>query len=91
MDGRTERRRSFIINAVYFILIFGIGFLLFKYAVPYVLPFIIGFAIAFMLKPIVRFLSTKLRLNHRFCGEMCIRDRVCAVVPPLFDPGHSRL
>lgn len=72
MDGRTERRRSFIINAVYFILIFGIGFLLFKYAVPYILPFIIGFAIAFMLKPIVRFLSTKLRLNQRFCGAVVI-------------------
>lgn len=72
MDERTGRRRAFLINAAYYILILGIGFLVLKYAVPYVLPFIIGFAIAFMLKPIVRFLSSKLHLNPRFCGAVVI-------------------
>lgn len=48
-----EKRKSFIINVVYFGIIVFIGFVALKFSFKYLTPFIFGFLIAFILKPVV--------------------------------------
>lgn len=48
-----EKRRSFIINVIYFGIIALIGVYAIKFSFGYLMPFIFGFLIAFILKPVV--------------------------------------
>ena len=48
-----EKRRSFIINVIYFGIITLIGVYALKFSFKYLVPFIFGFFIAFILKPVV--------------------------------------
>ncbi|WP_159649850.1 sporulation integral membrane protein YtvI [Erysipelothrix aquatica] len=48
-----EEKKRFIINFVFYTLIAGLAFLVFKFSVKYLTPFIIGFVIASLLKPII--------------------------------------
>lgn len=60
-----EKKKRFIISAVYYCLIGAIIFLLLKYAVFLVMPFIIGFAAAALLNPLVRSLCSKFGMKRR--------------------------
>ena len=57
-----EKKRSFIINILYYGLMVLIVFVLLKYALPLLAPFVIGFVIAYLLKRPIRFVSVKLKL-----------------------------
>lgn len=59
--SRTEKMRRFIIKVIYFALILGIIFIVFKYAINIILPFIIAFIVAMISKPIINFFEKKLR------------------------------
>ncbi|CAM4160984.1 sporulation integral membrane protein YtvI [Erysipelothrix inopinata] len=48
-----EKRKSFIINVIYFILVLGIAGIGTYFAFSYLMPFIIGFLIAFILRPVI--------------------------------------
>lgn len=58
--GTTEKRRKFIINVAYFIMIIGLFYLFFKYALGIFLPFFIAVFVAILLQKPVDFLSKKL-------------------------------
>ncbi len=58
---RTEKMRRFIIKVIYFSLILGIIFIVFKYAINIILPFVIAFIVAMIAKPIISFFVNKLR------------------------------
>lgn len=65
----VEKRKKFIINFVYWLIIGGIVFLLLKYGLTYIMPFIIGFGIAWILRKPIRFLA----------GRCHVRQSVAAI------------
>ncbi len=69
---RTERRREFIINTIYFAIIALILFACFKYVAKWVMPFIIGFVIALMVQPAALGLSKLTRLNRKLSGILVL-------------------
>lgn len=60
----VEKRKKFIINFAYWLIIGGIVFLLLKYGLTYIMPFIIGFGIAWILRRPIRFLSGKCHVRQ---------------------------
>lgn len=65
MDPRkTETRRAFIINCVYFVLLAGIVFLLLRNFLPMFAPFLIGFVLASLLTPLIRIISRKWKIRQ---------------------------
>lgn len=68
-----EKRKSFIINIVYFGIMLCIGLALVRFSLSYLMPFIFGFTIAFILKPVVN------RLTSRFGEKKLVRILVVAL------------
>ena len=66
MQERVEKRRAFIINTAYLLILLGIVFLMFKYLLPWLLPFVIGYVITLLLKPIVFRIVKRTKLNYKF-------------------------
>lgn len=69
---RTERRREFIINTIYFAIIALILFACFKYVAKWVMPFIIGFVIALMIQPAALGLSKLTKMNRKFSSVIVL-------------------
>ena len=59
----VEKKRSFIINVVYILVIAGIVYFALKYAIKWVMPFLIAFLVAALLHPLIRFCTRKLKLK----------------------------
>lgn len=58
--NKIEKRKKFIIDFMYWILILGLGFTLLRFTTQYLMPFVVGFLISFILKPIVTKITDKL-------------------------------
>ena len=58
----TEKRKQFIINVSYFLIIIGIAYIVIKYLLGLVTPFLVGFVVAVMLQKVINTLAVKLRL-----------------------------
>lgn len=63
MEKILEKRRSFIINFLYFAIIVGLYFFTVRYAMAYIFPFVIAVALAVFLQKPVRKISEKLHLK----------------------------
>ena len=50
----TDKRRKFIINVVYWAIIAGITYLIFRYLLNLLLPFVIALLVAWLLRPLSR-------------------------------------
>ena len=61
---KIEKRRSFIINTVFVVIIVGLLYLAIKYALGIVWPFVVAFFLAMLLQRPVNFLSTKTPLKR---------------------------
>ena len=61
---KIEKRRSFIINTVFVVVIVGLFYLAIKYALGIVWPFVVAFFLAMLLQRPVNFLSTKTPLKR---------------------------
>lgn len=61
----TEKRRTFIINFTYFLILAVLTVCLVKYAMPMLAPFVLGFVIAYILRPLTRYIHKKLRLPYK--------------------------
>lgn len=59
----VEKRRQFIINVVYFVLVSVLAVVIVRFALGYLMPFIVGFVVAFLLKPLVTRLTSKFGEN----------------------------
>lgn len=68
----VERRREFIINVIYFLIIAAIIYITIKYALGWFLPFVIGFGIAFMLKPLINVITKKLKINRKIVAGITV-------------------
>ncbi|MEA5047736.1 MAG: sporulation integral membrane protein YtvI [Eubacteriales bacterium] len=69
---KLEKRRSFIINFLYFAIILGIIILLTRYALGAIAPFLIAFAVSFLLKPAVHYFCEKLRIPRGISGLVLV-------------------
>lgn len=70
--SNTEKRRKFIINFVYFVIILCLAYLFLEYVVTWVMPFIIGFLIALALRPLIGFVVKVTKLNKRFAAFVIV-------------------
>jgi predicted PurR-regulated permease PerM len=64
--GTTEKRRKFLINAVYFSLFIILYYFFIKYALWIVAPFILAFLIAMLLQKPIRRINEKTHINKKF-------------------------
>jgi len=62
------RKRLFLINFAYFLVIAVLVYVLVKFAIPMLSPFVLAFVIAFLLQRPVRFFNRKFNINRRLCG-----------------------
>ncbi|MBR5230438.1 MAG: sporulation integral membrane protein YtvI [Firmicutes bacterium] len=63
-----EKKRSFIINFVYALIIGAISYVIIKYGLSLLLPFVVAAVIAWMLQRPVRFFHSKLGINKKLCS-----------------------
>lgn len=62
---RVEEKREFIINVIYYLFIFVLGYFITKYFLGVLFPFVLGFLIAFVLKPLTKWIKKKLNTNSK--------------------------
>ena len=71
-DDRTERRKAFIINLMFFAAIVIIIYICFKYLLTWLAPFIIGFIIAAVFNPAIRVLEKRLRIGRKAIASIVV-------------------
>ena len=70
--GETEKRRSAIINVLYFAMIIAISLLVIRYALGVCLPFVIAFVFAALLQKPKNFLVRKTFLKNGAASGICV-------------------
>lgn len=68
----TVKRKRFLINFAFFALIFALSIFLIRFALPELFPFFIAFLVTMLLRPIVRFMHNKLRINTRIASVVLV-------------------
>ena len=68
----TVKRKRFLINFAFFALLFALSIFLVRYALPALFPFFVAFIVTMLLRPIVRFLHNKLKLNTRIASVILV-------------------
>lgn len=63
---KLEKQKAFLIHFAFYTLLISIIYASVKYLLPILLPFVIGIVIAFLLRPIIDFISKKLRIHRNF-------------------------
>ncbi|MBO7376056.1 MAG: sporulation integral membrane protein YtvI [Clostridia bacterium] len=69
---KTESRKRFIINFVFFLIIFGLSVLLVRYALPALTAFFIAAVVVFLLRPLAKVLHSKLKLNYKISSMVLV-------------------
>ena len=69
---RTEKKRDFIINVIYILIVAAILYITFKYAVGWFLPFVVGFGIAFILKPVINLITKKTKIKRKIVAGLTV-------------------
>lgn len=59
----TEKQRRFIINVLFYGILLAATIFVCRYGLKVMLPFVIAFLVALLLKPLIRFLNGKCRVN----------------------------
>lgn len=84
MPDKIEKRREFIINIVYIIVILGLAFLFLKYALWIVAPFLFAFLGAILLQKPLRVIDKKTKKKyHTFWSILLVILSICIVIVPL--------
>jgi sporulation integral membrane protein YtvI len=72
MESPYDKKRQFIINAVYVLLLAGIAYLIFEYALSLLSPFILAFLIAYLLKGPAKAISEGTRLPKKLVSFVLV-------------------
>lgn len=72
MDGKLEKRKAFIINFLYFIILVGVLYFVLKKLFPIFLPFVIGLLIAILLNPPLRFLTARTGISRKVWSPVAV-------------------
>lgn len=68
----TVKRKRFLINFAFFALIFALSIFLIRFALPELFPFFVAFVVTMLLRPIVRFMHNKLKINTRIASVVLV-------------------
>lgn len=71
MDS-VEKKRAFLINIAYFTIVGAMIFIVFKYGIFWIMPFVLGFVLAFILKPLINWISVKLRIKRKLVAGIIL-------------------
>ena len=69
---KTEKKRKFIIDVLYLVLILAIGYVLIRFALPLLMPFVIAVVIAYLLRRPIRFLSRTLHVPKTLVSVLMV-------------------
>ncbi len=72
MPNKTEKRREFIINIVFYTIIILLSYLCLKYVAKWIMPFLVGFVIALAFKPLISTLHKVTKINRKFCAVLIL-------------------
>jgi sporulation integral membrane protein YtvI len=67
-----KRKQKFLIEVGYLAVLFGLIYVTFKYFIPLIFPFVLGFIIAFIFKPVIRTMTTKLKLPNNLSALIVV-------------------
>lgn len=71
-DPKVDKRRKFIINFVYFVILFALSVVLVRYALPALTSFFIAAIVIFILRPVAKFMHEKLKLNYKVSSVILV-------------------
>ncbi len=71
-NPRTEQRREFIINILYYATVALLVFLCLNYVAKWLMPFIVGFVIAFSVNPWVNGICKVTKINRKLCAVIVL-------------------
>lgn len=69
---KTEKRKSFLINFMYFAVIFALSFVILKYGMSLISPFVIAFLVAWMLRGPIEWISIKFSVNRKAAAVLLV-------------------
>ncbi len=72
MEEKLEKRKAFIINFLYFIILVGVLYFVLKKLFPIFLPFVIGLLIAIVLNPWIRFLTARTKIGRKVWSPITV-------------------
>lgn len=75
----TEKRKKFIINFIYFAIIFFAVFAVLKYGLPMLAPFITAFVIAYLLNGLICFSARVLHINKKLSAILVVLLFYCTI------------
>lgn len=67
-----EKQRRFIINFIFFVILFGISVFLVRYALPALFPFVTALLVTWLLRPIVNFCVCRLHTNRKLASALLV-------------------
>ncbi len=82
MSG-IEKKRNFIINTVYIVILLALFYLFFKYAFGTLLPFLVAIAAAMILQKPVNFISRKTPIKRGLASVFCVLLAFFAIIAVL--------
>lgn len=71
-NNSIEKKRAFIINIAYYAIISAITIFAVKYSLEWMMPFIIGYIVASMLKPFIKKMEKKIRINKKLLAALVV-------------------
>lgn len=66
-----DRKKKFIVNTIFFIIIAAILFFVVKYALSWLMPFVMAFVVATIVKPLSCKISKQFRVGRKFSACFC--------------------
>lgn len=72
MEARYDKRKHFVVNAIYFLLILVISYLFLRYGISMVSPFLFAFVFAYLLKKPSRAIAKATNLPNRLVSFLVI-------------------
>ncbi len=75
----TERKRRFILNVVYLLMLAAIFAVLIKFGLPLLSPFVLAFLIAYFLRWPTGYISRKLKLPHKTVALLMVLVFYCTI------------
>ncbi len=76
---QTEKKRKFIIDFVYLILICLLIYFSFKYAIGFLMPFLIAYAVAALLQKPIKWVQNKLKFHHKVASLLAVILFYCTI------------
>jgi len=79
MESQYNKKKQFIVNAIYIFLIMAIVYVILKYAITLISPFIFAFIIGYLLKKPAKYISLMLKVSRKLVSFLLVLVFYCTV------------